>query len=134
MYKFHDEIDLPPSKWRVDNTASNAESDKSVRKGFSGEGSSRADTKSICTLLQWRLGKGATLFPSGHHTELKRRALSPSSNKPNNEKRVHLPEKCHFCGRICTTVCEEKACWCLNAYLLQIVPQSRNGSKWWRGT
>jgi ferredoxin len=104
------EVGFAPSKWGVDNTASNAESDESVRKGFSGEGSSRADTKSICTLLQWRLGKGATLFPSGHHTELKRRALSPSSNKPNNEKRVHFPEKCHFCGRICTTVCEEKAC------------------------
>jgi hypothetical protein len=106
------EVGFAPSKWRVDNTASNAESDESVRKGFSGEGSSREDTKSICTMLQWRLGKGATLFPSGHHTELKRRALSPSSNKPNNEKRVHFPEK----------------------YLLQIVPQSRNGSKWWRGT
>jgi hypothetical protein len=94
------EVGFAPSKWRVDNTGSNAESDESVRKGFSGEGSSREDTKSICTMLQWRLGKGATLFPSGHHTELKRRALSPSSNKPNNEKRVHFPEKCHFCGRI----------------------------------
>lgn len=54
------------------------------------------DAKSMCTMLQGRLGKRPALFPSGHHTGSKRRAISPSSK---NEKAVHFHGKCHKCGR-----------------------------------
>jgi transposase InsO family protein len=72
--------------------------DSVVRRRYQAE--HPTDAKSMCTMLQGRLGKRAALSPSGHHTESKRRALPPSSNKLNHEKRVHFPGKCHLCGRI----------------------------------
>lgn len=47
-------------------------------------------------MLQGKLGKRSALFPSGHHTESKRRLLSTF---PKNEKVALFMGKCHKCGR-----------------------------------
>ncbi|KAJ8951712.1 hypothetical protein NQ318_012562 [Aromia moschata] len=53
------------------------------------------DAKSMCAMLQGRLGKRPALFPSGHHTGSKRRALSPS--RPDED--TYFQGRCNTCGR-----------------------------------
>ncbi|CAG9822102.1 unnamed protein product [Phaedon cochleariae] len=54
------------------------------------------DAKSMCTMLQGRLGKRPALFPSGHHTGSKRQAVSPPIS---DEKVPTFSGKCHICRR-----------------------------------
>ncbi|CAH0560613.1 unnamed protein product [Brassicogethes aeneus] len=54
------------------------------------------DAKSMCTMLQGRLGKRSSLFSSSHHTGSKRQALS----LPFKNERFHKrPENCFTCGK-----------------------------------
>ncbi|KAJ8912605.1 hypothetical protein NQ315_000474 [Exocentrus adspersus] len=63
-----------------------------VRRRFQAE--QPKDAKSMCAVLQGRLGKRPALFPSGPHTGAKRPAPSPK-----HEKTSYFSGKCHNCGR-----------------------------------
>ncbi|CAH0547073.1 unnamed protein product [Brassicogethes aeneus] len=54
------------------------------------------DAKSMCTMLQGRLGKRSAIFPSSHHTGSKRQALSLPSKNERFHKR---PVNCFTCGK-----------------------------------
>lgn len=63
-----------------------------VRRRFQAE--RPKDAKTMCSMLQGRLGKRSALSPSRPHTEAKRRAPSPK-----REKGSHFSGRCHNCGR-----------------------------------
>jgi hypothetical protein len=58
------EVGFTPSKWSVDNNASDAESDESVSEGFSGEGSS-SEQEALARLRRLEQQLAAALTPSG---------------------------------------------------------------------